>query len=68
MLNIGPMADGTIPVHEVERLKEMGAWLQICGEAIYETSPFEGENEIPVTVKDQILYLFWESTDFEKFH
>jgi len=66
LLNIGPMADGTIPVHEVERLKEMGAWLQICGEAIYETSPFEGENEIPVTVKDQILYLFWESTDFEK--
>lgn len=66
LLNIGPMADGTIPVHEVERLKEMGAWLQICGEAIYETSPFEGENENPVTVKDQILYLFWESTDFEK--
>jgi alpha-L-fucosidase len=35
LLNVGPTAEGVIPEPEVERLKEMGRWLQINGEAIY---------------------------------
>ena len=35
LLNIGPAADGTIPVIMQERLLQMGAWLQVNGEAIY---------------------------------
>ena len=66
LLNIGPMADGTIPIHEVERLMEIGAWLEICGEAIYDTTPYEEESKIPVTAKDEALYLFLQSTDFKK--
>ena len=38
LLNIGPMATGEVPVPEVERLREMGKWLKVNGELIYDTS------------------------------
>lgn len=38
LLNIGPKADGTIPEPSVEILKEVGAWMDVNGEAIYGTS------------------------------
>lgn len=37
LLNIGPRADGQIPTLQVERLKEVGKWLDCCGEAIFNT-------------------------------
>ena len=39
LLNIGPMATGEVPLPEVERLHEMGRWLDMNGEAIYATQP-----------------------------
>jgi len=39
LLNIGPRADGTIPEIQVQRLREIGAWLKRHGEAIYGTHP-----------------------------
>lgn len=37
LLNVGPKADGTFPQESIQRLKEMGAWMKVNGEAIYGT-------------------------------
>lgn len=37
LLNIGPKKDGTIPQESIDRLKEVGAWMKVNGESIYET-------------------------------
>jgi alpha-L-fucosidase len=42
LLNVGPTAEGLIPPPTVERLAEVGRWMQVNGESIYGTgaSPF----------------------------
>lgn len=47
MLNVGPKADGTICPEEAAVLREIGKWLQINGEAIYDTSPYKIFGEGP---------------------
>lgn len=52
LLDIGPDADGTIPVIMEQRLAEIGAWLAVNGEAIYGTRPFSvskqwSDGEVP---------------------
>ncbi len=68
LLNIGPKPDGSFPEESVTRLKEVGDWMRINKEAIYETkaNPF---NEVAwgnVTAKQDgkhtILYLFVNSS------
>ena len=43
LLNIGPKSDGTFPQESIDRLREIGNWMKINGEAIYATqaSPFK---------------------------
>lgn len=41
LLNVGPMADGTIPPMQRERLLGLGEWLAVNGEAIFGSRPWE---------------------------
>ena len=41
LLNIGPRANGLIPVIMQQRLSDIGDWLEVNGEAIYDTKAFE---------------------------
>ncbi len=42
LLNVGPTSEGVFPPEAVERLRAIGAWMKVNGEAIYGTqaSPF----------------------------
>lgn len=39
LLNVGPKPDGTFPQESVDRLKGIGEWMEVNGEAIYATKP-----------------------------
>jgi alpha-L-fucosidase len=47
LLNLSPKADGTIPEEQQIVLREIGKWLEINGEAIFETRPWKIRTEGP---------------------
>lgn len=63
LLNIGPKPDGTFPEESIRRLKDIGSWMKVNGEAIYGTnaSPLELLDWGECTKKEEngntILYL-----------
>jgi alpha-L-fucosidase len=60
LLNVGPTSEGVVPQPEVDRLREIGAWLKANGEAIYGStaSPFMKQLSWGrCTQKDGKLYL-----------
>lgn len=64
LLNVGPMADGTIPKLQKQAILGLGKWLEINGEGIYGTRPWkraEGktsdDTDLRFTQKSDILYI-----------
>jgi alpha-L-fucosidase len=60
LLNVGPTAEGVIPEASAERLRAIGAWMAVNGQAIYGTtgSPFPYEHDaLRMTCKPHRLFL-----------
>ncbi|TWT91223.1 alpha-L-fucosidase [Neorhodopirellula pilleata] len=60
LINIGPKADGTLVPEQVERLRAMGDWLKINGDAIYGTRYWkeseQKDERLAFTTKGKKLY------------
>jgi len=59
LFNVGPMPTGEIEPRQVDRLKELGAWLQQYGESVYGTrgGPFKPATSYTSSHKGNTVYL-----------
>ena len=70
LLNIGPDAEGNVPESSIERLTEIGQWMDKNADAIYGTrpGPVQGVDWCRTTIKDKVIYLhIFEWNDEGKF-
>jgi len=58
LLNVPPRADGTLDAETESILESIGQWLEVNGEAIYETRPWRtaAEGDVRFTRKGDTLY------------
>ncbi|MBS4179389.1 alpha-L-fucosidase [Lederbergia citrea] len=68
LLNVGPTWDGRIPVIQQLRLKDIGDWLKVNGEAIFETRPYNGMNHTTnkFTTNNNNIYCIMDAWPDEK--
>jgi len=61
LLNVGPQPDGELPAAAVQRMKDIGAWMKINGEAIYGSryiAPYK-EGQVVFTQKAGAVYAIY---------
>lgn len=64
LMNIGPCGDGTIASVFQERLKQIGSWLKVNGEAVYSSAPYRRSQndtinpDVYYTTKASTIYAF----------
>jgi alpha-L-fucosidase len=68
LLDIGPKADGTVPATQAERVRGLGDWLKVNGEAVYGSSYWtqaddKGAN-VPVRFTKQPKALYATATEW----
>ena len=59
LLDVGPTADGRIPVIMQQRLVEIGEWMDVNSDAIYGTQPWREQSDgesVCYTAKEDALY------------
>ncbi len=69
-LNVGPSADGQIPLMQQERLLDLGSWLQTNKEAIYGSQTFSKPYDQTLKTfhsTDSIIYFNWVRNAPKKF-
>ena len=68
LLNVGPTADGRIPVIMEERLRQMGKWMKVNGEGIYCSRKYcdNPAGDIKYTKRDDSIYAFIKKYPFGK--
>ncbi|WP_316838590.1 alpha-L-fucosidase [Pedobacter gandavensis] len=59
LFNVGPMMDGRIEQRQINRLKEMGDWLNTYGESVYGTKggPYKPNETYAATRKGNKIYI-----------
>lgn len=59
LLNVGPQPDGQIQPEFQQRLKAIGDWLTLNGDAIYGTTygPVQGAADLRTTANDKSIYV-----------
>jgi alpha-L-fucosidase len=68
LLNVGPDPNGEIPPEAVQRMKEIGQWMKVNGEAIYKTRPIPPykEGKICLTsLRDGSVYAIYLADEDE---
>jgi alpha-L-fucosidase len=60
LLNVGPRGDGAFPPEAIERLEQIGAWMDLHAESIHGCGRSPFDHDMPwgrITAKDGTLYL-----------
>jgi alpha-L-fucosidase len=69
LLNVGPQPDGTVPGHQAERMRAVGDWLVVNGEAIFDAQSWPiatGSPDALAMRRGRSVYLLlcrWPETD-----
>lgn len=61
LVNVGPTHEGMLPAIMEERLRQLGVWLGINGEAVYDSKPWVHQNDsstpgVWFTSKSDVVY------------